>query len=300
VHPLGLIAFIAGSVIVTAAKSSTAAPAPPATGPAATTQPAAADPAARAKVTIVQTPHGMRVAYRGKPPAAPAPTLFVFFAAADTSLSLDDLTATARLLEPHGFFIVAVDAPCHGDQIEPGDTGANALESWALRFGRGNNFMPGYAARVSKAIDYLIEQGWSDPRRIAVLGESRGGFIAMHVAAADPRVACAVAASPVTDPRALAELKGLEKNAVAEAASLVNLADRLATRPLFLIIGPQDTRVDTSSAVTFAMRVISAATEQNLPARITLHVMPAPDHHSPAGHNELEARFILDALRRRP
>jgi dienelactone hydrolase len=55
-------------------------------------------------------------------------------------------------------------------------------------FERGENFVLPFTARMKTTLDYLVRERYSDPRRIAIIGISRGGFMALHTMAADPRV----------------------------------------------------------------------------------------------------------------
>ena len=48
-------------------------------------------------------------------------------------------------------------------------------------------------------LDYLVEQGIADPKRLGVIGASHGGFMTSWLITQDPRFAAAVPVAPVTD-----------------------------------------------------------------------------------------------------
>src|SRR5205823_13170699 len=88
---------------------------------------------------------------------------------------------------------------------------ANALSAWRVRTEKGEDWLPAFTAKVRDVLDYLVKEGYTDPGRVAVAGTSRGGFIANHVAAADPRFRAVIAFAPVTEPMVLREFHGTSK-----------------------------------------------------------------------------------------
>src|SRR5205085_2081100 len=96
-----------------------------------------------------------------------------------------------------GFVCVTLDAPCHGkDNTENAD---NPLATWRARIERGDRLVDDFSARCTRVLDYLVAEKYADPARAAAAGISRGGFLALHWAAAEPRVRCVAAFSPVTE-----------------------------------------------------------------------------------------------------
>src|SRR5262249_48956731 len=108
------------------------------------------------------------------------------------------------------------------------------------------------------------------------VGQSRGGFIALHVAAADPRIRCVAAFAPVTNLLALGEFQGMEGSEAVNALSLARSADKLAGRPIWGCIGNKDRRVGTDDAIASTRAVVEASVSQGKPALIELRVPPAP------------------------
>ena len=229
-----------------------------------------------AQVTVVTTPEGVEFGFLGSKPTTPAPTLFVF--SQDIQGTLSAIEA-GRLLAARGFLCVSLDVPCHGKDNPEKFT--NALAGWADRLKRGGELIHGFTAKCTKVLDFLIAEGYSDPKRVAACGQSRGGFIAFHVAAADPRIRCAAAFAPVTNLLALGEFKGLENSPAVTSLALARSAEKLANRPLWLCIGNKDRRVDTDAAIAFTRAVVEAAVARDTPPLVELRVT-SPSHYDEA------------------
>ena len=232
-----------------------------------------AQAAGAGKVNMMQTPSGTRFGVLGTKGSAPAPTLFVFATQIEPTLT-SAYNKVGTIVGRHGYLCVSLDLPCH-----PG----GGLPGWAATVRSGNPLVSEFVSEVSQVLDYLIREGYTDPKRVAVAGTSRGGFMAMHIAAAEPRIKCAIGFVPVTDLTDLTEFAGLEDNKFAKSLALANVADKLAGRPLWVAIGNNDGRVNTDRAIEFTRTVVAAsvAKEKRTPTDIIdveLHVMPWSGH----------------------
>ena len=107
----------------------------------------------------------------------------------------EDVNRIGRLLIPHGYLCVAADVPAHGADVRDGETGGD-LGAWKARIVRGENLAGDLSARVSKILDHLIAEKFTAAGQIAVSGTSRGGFAAIHCAAADARIRQVIAFAP--------------------------------------------------------------------------------------------------------
>jgi hypothetical protein len=130
---------------------------------------------------------------------------------------------------------------------------------------------------------------------------SRGGFIALHFAAADSRVRWVAAFAPVTD---LVVLNEFKNKMASKALALTAIADKLTRIPLWLWIGNNDVRVGTDQAIALTRRVVEAASLQGKPAEVELHVVPADIGSALNGHTvapgayEEAANWILIQTRK--
>jgi dienelactone hydrolase len=240
------------------------------------------------KVQRLATASGIRFALLGEKPAAPAPTLFVFAGGSAETLSNPDYNKAGRILSQSGYLCVSVDLPCHGEDQRLGESGG--IDGWRKRVEKGDPLLKDFLARSSVVLDHLVKEGYTDPRRVAVCGTSRGGFAALHFAAAEPRVRCVAAFAPVTTLPALREFKGLEKHAGTQALAVIHLTDKLAGRAVWLCIGNSDLRVNTDDAIAFTRALVKASSTKKTPVPVELHVMPTVGHsiHDSA-HDEVAA-----------
>ena len=238
-------------------------------------------------INIMKTPQGIAFAMMGQKPAAPAPTLFVFGGDMHSTLAGKDVNRIGRLLVPHGHLCVSLDIPCHGLDVRPGEKPAG-LEGWKVRIAKGENIAAVFAQRVSQVLDYLIAERYTDPTRVVVSGTSRGGFMAIHCAAADPRIRQVIAFAPVTNPAALTEFAGAEKNEGVMALNPIHVADKLVGKPMWIVIGNNDSRVSTDDCLAFAREVIRRSLGKLNPVPVELrlvgtighrlHAIPTPEY----------------------
>src|SRR5687767_8217271 len=160
------------------------------------------------KLEVLKTTGGARLGVLGPKPPAPAPTLFVFATDLENTLPVPTYARIGHLLMKEGWLIAGVDLPCHGPEQRAGEPAG--LDGWRFRADKGEDVVADLTKRSRNALDYLIKEGYTDPTRVAAAGTSRGGFMALHFTASDPRVKAVVAFAPVTHLPALTEFKGAE------------------------------------------------------------------------------------------
>lgn len=245
---------------------------------------------------LERLPDGTRYALIGDPAAKRAPTLFVFQGDIDVARREPIYTEVGRIVAKAGFLAVVIDAPAHGEDHRPGEPAE--LAGWRTRVDRGDDLVGSFVVRSRTVLDHLVKTGAADPARVAAVGTSRGGFLAFHFAAAEPRVRCVGGIAPVTDLLALREFSDTPAVTAAQSLALATLAPRLAGRPAWLSIGNRDTRVSTESAIAFS-RTLVAAAPAGAPAPVTLLVHDGEGHRStPADHERLAAWLLAQpALR---
>jgi len=230
------------------------------------------------------------------PPQAskPAPTLLLFSATVEESLTTEPYCRVGRLLHAQGWNVVSLDLPCHGVDRRAGEP--TELADWAARIAKGEDIVAPFQKRVNEVVEHLVANGMADPARIAVAGTSRGGFLAFQAAAGNPRIRAVAAFAPVTDLTALSEFAGQDKNPQVQRLALMNAADKLADRAAWIMIGDHDDRVGTDKAVAFAKALTQAAGKKKLDARVDLHVVPVPGHVSFPEWHDAAAKWLMSSL----
>jgi poly(3-hydroxybutyrate) depolymerase len=207
-----------------------------------------------AQATMLRTPAGIEFALVGTKGARPAPVLFVMGGPAQQIVEDESSNLVGWLLAKHGFLSVALDIPCHGKDRRPGEP--EGMACWRARLEKGEALLSGFMSRLSSVIDFLVREGYADPARLGAAGPSRGGFMALHAAAVEPRLRYAVAFAPLTDLLALREFQGIADPAPARALDVMLLVDKLVDRPILVSIGHNDERVGTRHAMDFALRLM--------------------------------------------
>lgn len=255
----------------------------------------AADEPEAPPMQLLRTPGGVRFGLFGKKGTTPAPTLFVFAAGLEDMQKQGYFSEVGRRLARHGFLYVALDPPCHGEDSKPGEP--PQLRGWRHRVETGEALIAPFTAHATAVLDHLVKEGYTDAGRVAACGTSRGGFLAFHFAAAEPRVKAVAGFSPVTDLLALSEFHGLEKPEVAKALALETLAPKLAGRAAWLSIGNDDQRVSTDAAVTFMRRLtaagVAARKDPKQAVPVELIVGPAVGHTAIDHAHELAVAWML-------
>jgi len=253
---------------------------------------------------LMTTPDGIPFGLLGEKGESPSPTVCLFSMNISYALESDFYTKFRRPLRNSGHLFVSLDLPGHGaDQKEgdrpevPNTNGAkSALYGWRLRMERGDSVIPAFTAKVSSVLDYLIAENYTDPRRVVAAGSSRGAFVAAHFAAADPRVKCVVCLSPVTNLPAVYEFKGMENDPIVNSLALVNIADKLVGRPIWVSIGNNDQRVSTDEAIAFTRKLVELSTTRGKVPNVELLVYSAEGHHCTPESLAQAAKWVKSAL----
>ncbi len=240
---------------------------------------------------MMKTNSGVAFAMLPKQAGASAPTLLLFSSTGKETLSVEPYCLVGRLLHAQGWNVVSLDLPCHGADRRAGEP--EELAGWADRIRKGEDIVAAFQTRVNDVIAHMVSAGIADPARIAVAGTSRGGFLAFHAAAGNPKIRAVAAFAPVTDLLALSEFACHEQNPLAQRLALVNYVETLSDRSSWITIGNADKRVDTGKAVAFSSALEKARNARSLACDVTLRMLPVPGHCSdPQWHYEAAEWFL--------
>jgi alpha-beta hydrolase superfamily lysophospholipase len=248
--------------------------------------------AADAHLQRSTTKEGIAFGWVGDLPSKPAPTVFFLGGAIEDSLTQPHYLEAVDALGA-GVWCVTIDLPSHGRGRRPGEP--TSLAGWRFRFEHNEDVTADFVREASAVLDHLIAQKYTDPARVAVFGTSRGGFMAFHFAAVDPRVSQVAGFSPVTDLFALSEFAGLANDRLARARSAALLVDKLRDRGIWLTIGSTDQRVGTRAVFDFVERVIAAAEAIDRQPGIELHVQTTEGHAVPVDAYKNAAHWLRRA-----
>jgi len=248
----------------------------------------------KSEIERLSTPDGIEYGLWSTRAEKPAPTLIILAGTIDSTLEKPYFRQCGNDLAKHGYLCVSIDIPCHGVHSFKDRSG---LAGWSQHAIHNEDFVAQNNTRLSAVVDHLIETDRTDPDRIAVCGTSRGGFLALHFAAHDERIKAVAAFAPVTDLAALSEFRDHTEHPEVKRLSVINQADKLAGRPVWIVIGDQDERVSSQRAIELAVAMTAESRKQELPSKVELHVMPEPrGHTTPAGSQEKAAAWILKQL----
>ncbi|NGX61908.1 MAG: hypothetical protein K940chlam9_01399 [Chlamydiae bacterium] len=242
-------------------------------------------------------PKGHEICYLGLGEEGGAlPAFFYFAFSGEESLELDPYSQPALLTAAPDLRVFSFTIPGHG----PGQNKFHAIEFWAKQMEQENSLLETFFQEVIDSIHWLIEIGLVDPNHMAVGGLSRGGFVATHIAARDPRIHTILGFAPLTK---LSKMKEFEKRGVtstrlkrkSESLDLEHLIDHLThVRNFRFYIGNRDTRVGTDICYHFIRQLAEKGHEKRARhQKIELRLTPAIGHQ---GHGTAPQTFEEGAL----
>lgn len=240
------------------------------------------------------TSAGIPFLLRGEKGKSPRPTILCLAMTGSETLTTSPYRSSGIELAKNGWLVVSLDIPGHGTQHRAGEPAG--IAAWRTRIEKSDPYVDELATRVSAMLDFLIKNGYTDPSRIAVEGTSRGGFLAAHMAAREPRFKAVIMYAPVCDLADVTEFHRIEKNPRLQALALAHLAPKLADRRIWVIIGNDDNRVNTDRAIQFTREVVHAAKQKKLAPAVTLSVTATPGHSSTEEMHHQAVLWLLQQL----
>jgi pimeloyl-ACP methyl ester carboxylesterase len=224
------------------------------------------------------------------------PALFYFALSANESLSVDPINQPVTALLGHPLRIFSLNLPGHGKDL-PSQEG---MRHWAEQFKNNQDPLTPFIESIVKSIEALVADGLAPPEKIALMGLSRGSFIALHVAARLPFIRTLVCFAPLLDLSFSSEFEKLEEHPLVENLDPFSLVPALCDRQLRFYIGNVDRRVGTERTFQFVQQLCSAATQKGIRSpQIELVVTPSIGflgHGTSKESFEAGAAFIAQKL----
>lgn len=239
----------------------------------------------------LKTPFPITAHYLGEETVSgPLPTLFYFALSSVESLTEPPFSSPLLPLQDIGLRIISFSLPFHTTPESKFD----AMKLWASEISAKSAFLDEYIDCASKAIEWLIEQQFVRPDRMALAGLSRGGFIATHLAAREKRFETLLGLAPLTTLSYLEEFKPLLEDQalkrIVEQLDCLSLTEKLLhLRSLRFYIGNRDERVSTDCCYQFIRALANTAFEKHQRhANIELQLTQSIGHK---GHGTSQATF---------
>lgn len=182
----------------------------------------------------------------------PLPALVYLALSKEATLHQDPYNQPIIPLKSKRMRIFSFSLPFHGPDLNP----IEAIPKWAKSFELGRDPITPFLDQTAEAIQALIEQ--KQINRLALMGLSRGGLLAAHLAIRLPTVAW-VGFAPVTKLTKVQEFEILQKNPKIEQFDLDHLLIELSRIPMRLYIGNRDLRVGTRHCFTFVEALTNQA-----------------------------------------
>jgi esterase FrsA len=224
----------------------------------------------------------------------PLPALFYFALSAEESLQVDPFNQPAAVLSHLRLRIFSIDLPAHGPEF----SAVQAIGVWAAEFTLGRDPITPFLHKVQHQIEALAVKGAFT--EIAVMGLSRGAFIACHVAARLPEIRTILGFAPLTQLTFAKEFKEIKENPKAEALNASHLVDALANKTIRFYIGNLDKRVSTHRCFHFIETLCETAYHRKVRSPpIELILKPSIGHQGHGTSKEVfheGAYWIADKL----
>lgn len=245
--------------------------------------------------TVTRGGEALVVRIQSPPPErlAPNPLLLLYFST-DRRASLPDGTygAPGRRFLDEGHRVASFDLPAHGDRVDRHGSGIAGLCARVLA---GERPFDAFVADGRAVIDECLRRGLATAGRIVTCGVSRGGYCALRLAAAEPRIAAVAAFAPATDWRFVTEFAAAKDRPEVAALALTHHAAALAGRRVYLAIGNHDRRAETNACTAFVLAIGEAEVRAGVaPSRLRyLVVDDSPGHALAAPWRHAGIQFLL-------
>lgn len=179
----------------------------------------------------------------------PKPTVIYFALSATETLFVDPFNQPALEIAEKGIRVFSWNLPFHEEGVEPW----LAMDKCYDAIRTNPFFLIDFIDLSRNHLNALYQQGLIAPHPLGVMGLSRGGFMATHLAAQDERIKFILGFSPITE---IDYLKDFEDSCnPIEKINLEFLTKQLLHTQLRFYIGNNDERVSTDACYNFIKKL---------------------------------------------
>lgn len=212
------------------------------------------------------------------------PSVFYFALSAEESLNLDPYNQPALYLAEKGIRVFSINLPAHGPNLSALD----AIKVWALEFSEGKDPLAPFFEKVIFSLNALIDKGLIVREKIGLMGLSRGGLIAGHIAGSF-NVRASVCFAPMTELTFAKEFEEIKDLPLAQQYNLLNHGEALCKETLRFYIGNRDVRVGTGKCFALLEHLVDTAYYKGIrSAPIEMVIAPSIGH---MGHGTSKETF---------
>jgi esterase FrsA len=185
--------------------------------------------------------------------------------------------------------VFSVDLPFHGNGL----LAKEAMHRWAEEMSSGNDVISTFLDDLEASLRLLFDHLGS-PSKVAIIGLSRGGFLASHIAARFAEISTLLTFAPLTQLDECVEFKNLKELPIVEELDINKLTPKLFHKTIKTYIGNRDLRVGTDRCYTWTRSLINAAFDHHIRSpHIELVLKPSIGH---LGHGTSKETFEEGAL----
>lgn len=197
------------------------------------------------------------------------------------------------LSEKAGYNVYTVDMIAHGKDRRREETGGE-ITAIIDRLISGEQIGNAFSRTMAGVLDDLTAARYRDADgMVVVAGISRGGWLAGHWAAREPRIRKVVEVAPVVDFGLLREASDRQDAPELQAVSQMTLVKTLAGTDMWIGIGCHDERVGTEASIAFARALVAAAIVEGGSPKVEMTIFPSLNHFVPLYAHDLAAAWVL-------
>lgn len=172
------------------------------------------------------------------------------------ALSKEDSLTLSPFNQPVSFLaqnpevrVFSITLPGH----EPPLLKEEAISYWAKHFQKGEDILTPFLEKAALVLDELLEMGCIEKNTFFLMGLSRGGFLALHLAARHSLINQIVAFAPLIKLENAKECEGMQSSSshANHPLDLYSHLDALSKCKIRFYIGNRDQRVGTKNSFDF-------------------------------------------------